>query len=83
MISVRASRKGRDEHGLIQAHQALPGLVESWLGGIGVIYYWWAKGGQFWLFTVYGKDVQDDLTAAQKSTLRKLLDTELRMRVVT
>ncbi len=24
-------------------------------GGIRVIYYWWAKGGQFWLFTVYGK----------------------------
>lgn len=52
-------------------------------GGIRVIYYWWARGSQFWLFTVYGKDVQDDLTAAQKSTLRNLLDTELRMRVVT
>ncbi|KAG1449814.1 hypothetical protein G6F57_016538 [Rhizopus arrhizus] len=32
-------------------------------GGLRVIYYWWSGGAQFWLFTVYGKDEQDDLSA--------------------
>ena len=35
-------------------------------GGLRVIYYHWVQGSQFWLFTVYGKDVQDDLSAGQK-----------------
>lgn len=30
-------------------------------GGIRVIYHWWLEGAQFWLFTLYGKGVQDDL----------------------
>ena len=45
-------------------------------GGIRVIYYWWLEGAQFWLFTLYGKDVQDDLSEAQKSVLRQLLKAE-------
>jgi putative transcriptional regulator len=42
-------------------------------GGIRVIYYRWFDGAQFWLFTLYGKDVQDDLSAAQKKVLKSLL----------
>ncbi|MGG5290452.1 toxin [Pseudomonas shirazensis] len=49
-------------------------------GGIRIIYYWWLGGAQFWLFTVYGKDVQDDLSEPQKKALRKLLDTEIEAR---
>ncbi len=49
-------------------------------GGIRVIYYWWSGGAQFWLFTLYGKDVQDDLSAAQKKVLKSLLDTEVNAR---
>lgn len=49
-------------------------------GGIRVIYYWCTGAAQFWLFTLYGKDVQDDLNAAQKKALKRLLDTELQAR---
>ena len=49
-------------------------------GGIRVIYYWWLGGAQFWLFTLYGKDVQDDLSASQKKALKRLLDAELQAR---
>lgn len=46
-------------------------------GGIRVIYYWWLEGAQFWLFTLYGKGVQDDLDEAQKKVLRRLLKAEM------
>lgn len=46
-------------------------------GGLRVIYYWWQPGKQFWLFTVYNKDEMDDLTAAQRKTLKELLRQEL------
>ena len=49
-------------------------------GGIRVIYFWWAAYAQFWLFTLYGKDVQDDLTAPQKAILNRMLNNELRAR---
>jgi mRNA-degrading endonuclease RelE of RelBE toxin-antitoxin system len=49
-------------------------------GGIRVIYYWWARGMQCWLFTLYGKDVQDDLSAEQKRMLKTMLDSEIRAR---
>ena len=46
-------------------------------GGIRVIYYWWFGGAQCWLFTLYGKDEQDDLNPAQKKALTRLLDAEI------
>lgn len=49
-------------------------------GGLRIIYYWWLPGAQFWLFTVYGKDVQDDLDPSQKRLLGQLLATERRKR---
>ena len=46
-------------------------------GGIRVIYYWWLGGAQFWLFTLYVKDVQDDLNEQQKKLLKQLLQAEI------
>ena len=48
--------------------------------GLRVIYYWWSGFDQFWLFTVYNKNEQDDLTPAQKKLFRKTLDRELNAR---
>ncbi|MEN1944496.1 hypothetical protein WCE55_11660 [Luteimonas sp. MJ293] len=50
-------------------------------GGIRVIYFWWPSGAQFWLFTLYGKDVLDDLNDAQRKVLRQLLKNELDARL--
>ncbi|MDD1016967.1 toxin [Pseudomonas rubra] len=49
-------------------------------GGTRVIYYWWNSGQQFWLFTLYGKDQQDDLSAAQRQMLKQMLDQEIEAR---
>jgi mRNA-degrading endonuclease RelE of RelBE toxin-antitoxin system len=49
-------------------------------GGIRVIYYWWSGGEQFWLFTVYGKDQQDDLSTPQRKILKHRLDQEIAAR---
>jgi hypothetical protein len=46
-------------------------------GGLRVIYYWWLSGKQFWLYTVYNKDEMDNLTTAQRKTLKELLKLEL------
>ncbi|MGC2858250.1 hypothetical protein ACO2TB_02145 [Pseudomonas putida] len=35
---------------------------------------------QFWLFTVYGKDMQDDLTDSQRKALRTMLEREYLLR---
>ncbi len=52
-------------------------------GGLRIIYYWWLAGKQFWLFTVYNKDEKDDLTPAQKKSLRELIKQELETRRTT
>ncbi|MFJ2714267.1 MULTISPECIES: toxin [unclassified Pseudomonas] len=49
-------------------------------GGLRVIYYWWSGFDQFWLFTVFSKNEQDDLSAAQKKLFRQVLARELNMR---
>jgi hypothetical protein len=49
-------------------------------GGLRVIYYHWAAQDQFWLFTLYDKDEVKDLTAAERTTLRRLLKDELHAR---
>ena len=49
-------------------------------GGLRVIYYWWATGRQFWLFTLYDKDEADDLSAKEKKLLKDLLKAELEAR---
>lgn len=45
-------------------------------GGTRVIYYWWTAGQQFWLFTLYGKQIQDDLSPSQRQALKQLLESE-------
>lgn len=49
-------------------------------GGLRVIYYWWMRGCQFWLFTVYGKGEVSDLTAEQRKFVREVLKAELKAR---
>lgn len=49
-------------------------------GGLRVIYYWWAPGHQFWLFTLYGKGEVSDLTAEQRKSVREVLKAELKAR---
>jgi hypothetical protein len=49
-------------------------------GGLRVIYYWWDRGVQFWLFTIYDKDEMSDLTKAQREILKQMLKSELEAR---
>lgn len=49
-------------------------------GGLRVIYYWWATGLQFWLFTLYDKDEMSDLTAQQRKALKTMIKAELEAR---
>ncbi|MDR7052130.1 hypothetical protein J2X54_004632 [Duganella sp. 3397] len=51
--------------------------------GLRVIDYHWVQGNHFWLFAVYGKDVQDDLNAEQKKVLRHMLNAELQARTTS
>jgi hypothetical protein len=37
-------------------------------------------GGQFWLFTLYDKDEVEDLTAAERAALKKMVKLELKAR---
>lgn len=49
-------------------------------GGLRVIYYWWAPGRQFWLFTLYGKGEVSNLTSEQRKVFREVLKAELKAR---
>jgi len=49
-------------------------------GGLRVIYYWWHAGSQFWLYTLYDKDEQDDLSPRQRKALKAMLKLELEAR---
>lgn len=49
-------------------------------GGCRVIYFWAQDFMQFWLFTIYGKDAQDNLTSEQKKALKARLKSELESR---
>lgn len=51
-------------------------------GGLRVIYYWWAGGLQFWLFTLYDKDEMDDLLPKERRLIARLLQSEIKARVV-
>lgn len=48
--------------------------------GLRVIYFRWTEGRQFWLYTLYDKDEASDLTAKERSTLKRMLKTELEAR---
>ena len=49
-------------------------------GGLRIIYYFLPEEQQVWLFTLYGKNEVDELTPAQKSTLRAAIDAERKTR---
>lgn len=49
-------------------------------GGLRVIYYWWAAGMQFWLYTLYDKDEMADLSPKQCKLLKAMLKAELEAR---
>lgn len=44
-------------------------------GGSRVIYYWFSARSHFLLFTVYGKDMQDDLSPDERKALAAMLRT--------
>lgn len=46
-------------------------------GGVRIIYYWYASGGLIYLLLAYPKNVQDELSAAQKKVLVRLVKEEL------
>ena len=49
-------------------------------GGLRVIFYYWDGGPENWLFTVYDKNVADDLSGRQRDMLHDLLKRKLRAR---
>jgi hypothetical protein len=49
-------------------------------GGLRVIYYYWVRGPEFWLFTVYDKRELSDLTPGQRAWLKGRIKDELKMR---
>jgi len=46
-------------------------------GGLRIVYYWWQEKKHFLLFTLYNKGEMGDLTPAQKTLLRQLLDKHI------
>ena len=46
-------------------------------GGLRVIYFWYEKKKQFWMFTLYNKDEMDDLDLKERKALMKRLNQEL------
>jgi len=51
-------------------------------GGLRVIYYFWIRGPEFWLFTLYDKDEMLDLTPRQRAALKELVKSELKGRKI-
>ena len=43
-------------------------------GGVRVIYYWQVEGDRIYMLTIYGKNVKDNLTAAERSAWRKVVE---------
>jgi hypothetical protein len=70
----------RDTGGLRKVRFADSRRGKGKRGGLRVIYYWWAPGPQFWLFTLYGKGEVSDLTAEQRKVVREVLKAELKAR---
>ena len=48
--------------------------------GIRVLYFWFERGREFWLFTLYDKDERLDLSMAQKTLLKEHVETEVMLR---
>jgi hypothetical protein len=70
----------RDTGGLRKVRFADSRRGKGKRGGLRIIYYWWAPGCQFWLFTLCGKGEVSDLTAEQRKVVREVLKAELKAR---
>ena len=66
--------------GLRKVRHADPRRSKGKRGGLRVIYYWWQRGSQFWLFTLYDKDQMDDLSAKERAALKERIKAELAAR---
>ncbi len=66
--------------GLRKIRFADPRCSKGKRGGLRVIYFWWAPGRQFWLFTLYDKDECDDLSPKDRAALKAMLKRELETR---
>jgi hypothetical protein len=49
-------------------------------GGLRIIYYWWDKGPEFWLFTLYDKNEASDLSADERKIIGKHVKEEISAR---
>jgi len=49
-------------------------------GGLRIVYFWWVRGAQFWLFTIYDKNEMEDLSTREKKALKRMLEDELEAR---
>ena len=49
-------------------------------GGLRIIYYWWDKGPEFWLFTLYDKNEASDLSADERKIIGKHVKAEISAR---
>ena len=49
-------------------------------GGLRVIYFYWVRGLEFWLFTIYDKNELNDLSKKDRARLEALLKAKLKMR---
>jgi mRNA-degrading endonuclease RelE of RelBE toxin-antitoxin system len=47
-------------------------------GGVRIIYYWYASESLIYMLLAYSKDERDDLSAAQKKALSRLVREELK-----
>jgi hypothetical protein len=45
-------------------------------GGVRVIYYWYVSGSLIYMLLAYSKDERDDLTAAERKVLARLVTEE-------
>lgn len=50
-------------------------------GGLRVIYYWWVRGSQIWLFSLYDKDQMSDLSPKAKKAFKEIFEQELARRI--
>jgi hypothetical protein len=48
-------------------------------GGLRVIYYYWVKGPQFWMFALYDKDEASDLSKDDRHDLSELLRAVMKL----
>ena len=72
-----------DAGGLRKLRFADPRRGKGKRGGLRIIYYWWAPGHQFWLFTLYAKGEVTDLTADERKALKAMIKAELTARRIS